>query len=186
MRRVKSLILLAMLALLPLACTLCEDIPSGSNAAFERILGCNDFSSSDTENVSTYPVTYTGAATLKTSNVCDSQASAAFTAYDDGTCVLTISFPLAYQNFEGLMPGDAGYGECKTKVDDLLGWTIYGEFDKKQQVCKFSYCNDKSYYSAKGHMTFSALQADLTQTVMCTSKESGEKQIEITDSSLVR
>jgi hypothetical protein len=83
------------------------------------------------------------------------------------------------------MPGDAGYGACKAS-GDTEGWSIYGSFDKTQQVCKFKYCNDSTAYGAAGNLLFSIIRAEpLSDSITCTYRENGEQKIKVIPGNLI-
>ena len=179
MRRFRTALILSLLLLSSLACMACEEFPVGGR--LYKSLGCGKSLSSEELY---YPREYFGAAAIKTWNVCDTSASLNFTAFDDGTCVLLVTYNPAYQNFEGLMPGDAGYGECKPTTD-TLAWYIYGKFKKPEQVCKFDYCNDNALYSAGGSLQFYGSGTEAAAAITCSSKESGEMQISVIPDALI-
>ena len=179
MKRFVKASILSILVISSLACMICDEVNPGSRA--EKILGCRDSLASEVMN---YPREYYGAAAIKTWNVCDTSASLNFKAYEDGTCVLSVSYISAYQNFEGLLPGDAGYGDCKSTTDSL-GWEIHGKFDKSEQVCIFSYCNDDQDYSATGSLSFTGGDAKAYEAIKCTSRDKGEEQISIIPETLI-
>ena len=179
MHRIRTLAILSFLALSSLACLVCEDIPAGSR--LDKFLGCRKpFSSEELY----YPREFYGAAAIKTWNVCDTSASLNFTAFDDGTCVLLVNYHPAYQNFEGLLPGDAGYGECKSTTD-TQAWYIYGSFERSEQVCKFTYCNDKENYTATGSLNFTGESAKAYEAITCSSRDNGEVQISVISDTLI-
>lgn len=179
MQRFRKALIMSILLLSSLACMICDEVTPGSQT--EKILGCRDSQASEEMN---YPREYYGAAAIKTWNVCDTRSSVNFKALDDGTCVLLVTYFPAYQNFEGLLPGDAGYGECKPTTDSL-GLEIYGKFDKSEQVCKFKYCNDNALYSAGGSLQFYGSGTEADGAITCSSKESGEMQISLIPDALI-
>jgi hypothetical protein len=134
------------------------------------------------ESVS-FPAKYTDKVAIKTWNECDTQASAVFTAFVDNTCVLEVTYPNAYQNFEGLTPGDAGYGACKP-AGDTQGWYIYGNFDESSHVCAFTYCNDKTNYYAEGSLSFDSTLAYTSEGIECFVRDDGKRQIAVTRAKL--
>ncbi len=175
MKRNQKLLILSLIVLVSISCALCDDMPSGS--VFERILGCDYSSEAENTQLSKYPQKYAGTVNIKTWTVCESQADATFSVFDDETCALSVSYPMAYQNYEGLMPGDAGYGACKPNGETEL-WIINGVFSKKQQVCKFKSCNDQNYI-ASGSIIFDLNTATgLSDSIQC-SNDKGEQQIQI-------
>lgn len=184
MRRHPFLLMIVFLVLPAIACVLCDDIPSGSNAFLESILSCDGLEESSEDRVVNFPVNYGGTAQIKTWNVCDTTANAAFKAFADGTCALMITYEPAYQNFDGLQPGDAGYGACKPSGDSLLV-PFFGRFDKVQQVCKFTTCNNETDYTASGSLMFSTRQAaGVSDLITCTENSNGEVDIEVDVSTL--
>ncbi len=125
-----------------------------------------------------YPVKYTGSVRIKNWNVCTTSASAAFTAFPDNTCSLQIQISEAYQDYEGLVPGDPGYGACKAS-GDTTGWTLYGNFDKSSNICEFHYCNEKSQFSASGFVGFGYFDAHSGLPIACASAENGETRLTV-------
>jgi hypothetical protein len=169
-RRPPFLLLLVLFFLPMLACSLCDDIRSGSGAPFERILGCDLSDEIVTDRVSIFPVVYSGMSAIKTSSQCDKQGNTSFVVNEDYSCVLTVTFQHAFLNTDG---------SCQ-KSEDTDAWLAYGTFDVTQQVCKFKYCNLESSFSAKGSMAFSSSQAyPVSDVIICQWKDSGEVGIEI-------
>jgi hypothetical protein len=130
--------------------------------------------------ISNFPANYAGTVEINTGNKCDSRANAEFTAFDDQTCVLMVSYPIAYENYDGLLPGDPGYGAC-INSGDTQAWYINGTFEKGYQRCFFDeVCNYSEDYAAGGSLDFLPATTAAQGVIECSTRVDFKLQITIT------
>lgn len=145
---------------------------------FLATIACDEFSAilleggkDDFEPVKTYPLSLLGTATVTEywkAGSCTMPATATFFAGDDQFCQLTVSF--AYTNLEG--------GKCVPN-GETKAWIVQGHFEKSDQKCRFSSCNDRpDAYEASGILQFYPTRS-AWMTASCSLIKNSEKQVSI-------
>lgn len=129
------------------------------------------------DEVTHFPVSYTGAATVSFPNdvgskieYCKADGTYTLLIPAEGRCLLNVSSTWFYIGTDG---------ECTTN-GDIIGWNLKGSYMTDDQICDFGSAND-GVYSASGKMTFSTNTSFSTygNSLSVTDPQDGEVQVSI-------